>query len=90
MLQIKRKDFDVPVGCYNSTEVCKIVVSHILNLLHKIFNKDLVDLYKDNGFVISEFLSSLKIECGLLYIEFILQNKFIQISDISSSEIVFS
>lgn len=62
MLQIKRKDFDVPVGCYNSTEVCKIVVSHILNLLHKIFNKDLEDLYRDSGLVIVRIFIVLKLK----------------------------
>ena len=58
----KGEYFDVPMGCYDSAEVCVIVGSYILNLLSNILDKDLVGLYRDNGLAIVRNLSGPKIE----------------------------
>ena len=56
------EDFDVPMGCYDSAEVCEIVGSYILNLLGNILVKDLVGLYGDDGLAIVRNLSAPEIE----------------------------
>lgn len=38
------EDFDVPIGCYNSAEICEIAGSYILSLFYNIFDKDFVAL----------------------------------------------
>ena len=43
------EDFDVPMGCYDGVEVCKLVGSHLLNKLSKIVDKESVGLYRDDG-----------------------------------------
>ena len=58
----KDENFDVPMGCYNSTEVSEIVGSYILNLLGNILDKDLAGLYRDDGLAIVRNLSSPEIE----------------------------
>ena len=56
------EDLDVPMRCYNGTEVCEIVVSYILYLLGNILDKDLVGLYRDDGLAIVRNLFGSKIE----------------------------
>ena len=50
------------MGCYNGAEVCEIVGSYILNLLHNILDKDFAGLYKDDGLTILRNLSGPEIE----------------------------
>ena len=58
----RNTDFDVPMGCYDCTEVCGIIGSYILNLLGSILHKDLVGLYKGDDLAIVRNLSGPKIE----------------------------
>ena len=50
------------MGCYDGAEVCEIVGSYILHLLHNILDKDFVGLYKDDGLTILRNLSGPEIE----------------------------
>ena len=58
----KDEDFDVPMGCYDGAEVCEIIGSYILNILGSILDKELVDLYRDDGWAIVRNLSGPEIE----------------------------
>ena len=51
------EDFDVPMGCYDGVEVCKLVGSHLLNKLSKIVDKESVGLYRDDGLGVLRNLS---------------------------------
>ena len=55
-------DFDVPVGCYDGAEVCKLVGIYILNKLSNIIDIDSIRLYRDDGLGIFESLSGPQIE----------------------------
>ena len=48
--------------CADSTEVCEITRSYILNLLPNILDKDLVGLYRDDSLAIIRNLSGPEIE----------------------------
>ena len=58
----REEDFNVPMGCYGSAEVCEIAGSYILNLLSNILDKELVGLNRDNGLTIVRNLSGLEME----------------------------
>ena len=54
------EDFDVPMGCYDVTDVCKLVLSHLFYLLNKLSNivrKESVGLYRDDGLGVLRNLS---------------------------------
>ena len=43
------KDFDVPMGSYDSAEVCELVGAFLLNNLSHAIDKTSVGLYRDDG-----------------------------------------
>ena len=43
------EDFDVPMGSYDSAEVCKLVGAFLLNNLSDAIDKTSVGLYRDDG-----------------------------------------
>ena len=47
--------FDVTMGSYDETEVCKLVRLFILNILRQTFGKENVGLYRDDGLMIVVF-----------------------------------
>ena len=51
------ENFDVPVGCYDGTEVCKLVGCYILNQLTTVMRKEILRLYHDNGFGVMKKMS---------------------------------
>ena len=53
---------DVPMGCYDAAEVCKLVGCYILNHLSTVMRKKLVGLYCDDGLDIMKKLSGPEIE----------------------------
>ena len=55
-------DFDVPMGCYDGAEVCKLVGIYILNKLSNIIDTGSIGLYRDDGLGIFESLSGPQIE----------------------------
>ena len=46
------KNFDVTMGSYDGAEVCELVGLFLLNELNKLFGKDNVGLYRDDGLAI--------------------------------------
>ena len=55
-------DFDVPMGCYDSAEVCELVGIYILNKLSNIIDIDSIGLYRDDGPGTFESVSGPQIE----------------------------
>ena len=43
------EDFDIPMGCCDGTEICKLVGIYIQNKLCKLMNKKDFGLYRDDG-----------------------------------------
>ena len=43
------EDFDIPMGCYDGAEICKLVGIYIQNKLCKLINKKDFGLYRYNG-----------------------------------------
>ena len=43
------EDFDIPMGCYDGADVCKLVGIYIQSKLCKLMNKNDFGLYKDDG-----------------------------------------
>ena len=43
------EDFNIPVGCYNVAEICKLGGIYIQNQLCKLLNKKHFGLYRDDG-----------------------------------------
>ena len=43
------EDFDIPTGCYDGAEICKLVGIYIQNKLCKLMNKKNFGLYRDYG-----------------------------------------
>ena len=43
------EDFDIPMGCYDGAEICKLVGIYIQNKLYKLMNKKDFGLYRDEG-----------------------------------------
>ena len=72
--------FDVPMGCFDGTEICELVGIYIQSKLTNIMNKDDVGLYRDDGLGIFRNISRPEIErkkkaivkvfkkCGLLIV----------------------
>ena len=57
------EDFDVPMGCHDGAEVCKLVSTFILNKISPIMQEqNNVGLYKDDGLGIFRNLSQPNIE----------------------------
>ena len=48
-----RVEFDVTMGSYDGAEVCKIVGLFMLDMLSKLFEKNYIGLYRDDGLSIS-------------------------------------
>ena len=42
-----KKDFDVPMGCFDGAEICELVGSFILNQLGSVIDKNDIGLYRD-------------------------------------------
>ena len=55
-------DFDVPMECYDGTEICEVTGSYILYLLSDILHKNQLGLYRDDGLASEENLSGTEIE----------------------------
>ena len=55
-------NFDVPMGCYDSAEVCELVGSFILKKLTSIDNKFYIGLYRDDGLGLFYNISKPEIE----------------------------
>ena len=43
------EDFDIPMGCYDGAEICRLVGISIQNKLCKLMNKKDFRLYRDDG-----------------------------------------
>ena len=43
------EDFDIPMGCYDGTEICELVGIYIQNKLCKLMNRKDFGLYRDDG-----------------------------------------
>ena len=56
------ENFDVPLGCYDGAEVCKLVGCYILNQLSTVMRKEILGLYHDDGFGIMKKISGPEIE----------------------------
>ena len=56
------EDFDVPMGCFDGAEVCKLVGTFILNKLKNVFPSNTFGLYRDDGLAVIKGLSGPEIE----------------------------
>ena len=56
------EEFDVPMGCFDGAEVCKLVGVYILHLLRTVMRKENIGLYCDNGLGILRNSSGPEIE----------------------------
>ena len=56
------EEFDVPVGCFDGAEVCKLVGVYVLHLLKTVMTKENVGLYRDDGLGILQNSSGPEIE----------------------------
>ena len=56
------EEFDVPMGCFDGAEVCKLVGVYILHLLKAVMRKENVGLYHDDGLGILRNSSGPEIE----------------------------
>ena len=54
------EDFDIPMGCYDGTEICELVGIYIQNKLCKLMNRKDFGLYRDDGLGILRNTSGLK------------------------------
>ena len=52
-------DFDIPMGCYDAAEICKLVGIYIQNKLCKLINKKDFGLYRDDELGILKNVASL-------------------------------
>ena len=52
------EDFDVPMGCFDGAEVCKLVSTFILNKLMNVFQNNTFGLYIDDGLTVVKGSSS--------------------------------
>ena len=43
------EDFDIPMGCYDGAEICKLVAIYIQSKLCKLMTKKDFRLYRDDG-----------------------------------------
>ena len=56
------QEFDVPMGCFDGTEVCESVGVYILHLLKNVMRKENVGLYHEDGLRILRNSSGPEIE----------------------------
>ena len=56
------EDFDIPMGCFDGTDICELVGSYIQSKLTDTMNKEDVGLYRDDGLGIFRNISRLEIE----------------------------
>ena len=56
------EDFDVPMGCFDLAEICRLVGTYIQSNLNNIMNKEDVGLYRDGSLGIFKNISRPKIE----------------------------
>ena len=56
------EDFDVPVGCFDGTEICELLGTYIQSKLTNIMNKEDIGLYRDDGLRIFRNISRLETE----------------------------
>ena len=56
------EDFDVPMGCFDGAEICKLVGTYIQSKLTNIMSKEDVGLYRDDGLGIFRNISRPEIE----------------------------
>ena len=71
---------DVPMGCYDGAEVCKLVGSYILNQLSTVMRMELLGLYLDDGLAIMKKMSGPEIERKRKQIIKIFQNHGLKIT----------
>ena len=57
------EDFDIPMGCYDGTEICKLVEIYIQSKLCKLMNKKDFGLYRDDGLGILRNTSGPEADC---------------------------
>ena len=56
------EDFDVPMGCFDSAEICELVGTYIQSKSTNITNKEEVGLYRDDSLGIFKNISRPEIE----------------------------
>ena len=56
------ENFDIPMGCYDGTEVCELVGTYISNKLNDVTNKENIDLYRDDGLGIFQNIPKTELE----------------------------
>ena len=56
------EDFDVPMRCFDGSEICELVGTYIQSNLANIMNKEDVGLYRDDGLGIFKNISRPEIE----------------------------
>ena len=57
MKKLCDQDFDVPMGCFDSAEVCDTTRSFLLHQLSHIVKKSEIGLYRDDGLGIIQNLN---------------------------------
>ena len=55
-------DFDVPMGCYDGTDVCELVGTCLLNQLKVDIAKEIMGLYRDDGLETFKNMSGPEVE----------------------------
>ena len=55
-------DFDIPLGCYDGAEMCKLVGTYLLNQLKVVIAKENMGLYRDDGLGIFKNMSGPEVE----------------------------
>ena len=56
------EEFDVPVGCFDGAEVCKIIGVYILMKLQNVLQKVNAGLYRDDGLGVTKELPGPEME----------------------------
>ena len=56
------EEFDVPMGCFDGTEVCELVGTFILSKLKNVFQNNTFGLYRDDGLAVIRGLSGPEIK----------------------------
>ena len=54
-------EFDVTMGSYDGAEVCEIVGLFILDMLSKLFEKNSIGLYRDNGLSFLQTITAIRV-----------------------------
>ena len=58
------EDFDVPMECYDGTEICKLIGTYLLYQINNIIWKENIGLHRDNGLGIFKNITCPEIERG--------------------------